>query len=80
MKSKLKTIIDSAKEALQCKDDPLSNGVTRRIKNHIGGEWFVYACMEGLKGYDFNLSDASGNEYVSFIIDNFHFRVCKLHN
>lgn len=73
------SIIVSAKEALRCRDDPLSNGVTRRIKEHIGGEWFVYACVGGLQGFDFNLSDTNGNEYMSFIIDNFHFQVCRLH-
>ena len=74
------SIVAAAKQALNCRDDPLSNGVTRRIKSLIGGEWFVYVCMEGLKGYDFNLSVMQGNEYVSFILGDFHFQVCKLHN
>ena len=74
------SIIAAAKEALNCRDDPLSNGVTRRIKSLIGGEWFVYVCMEGLKGYDFNLSATMGSEFVSFVLNKFHFQVCRLHN
>lgn len=72
------TIINAAGQALANREDPLSDGITRRIKQNIGGEWFAFACAEGLKGYDFSLSIVTGNDFMSFVIDRFHFQVCRL--
>ena len=72
------TIINAAGQALSNREDPLSDGITRRIKQNIGGEWFAFACSEGLKGYDFSLSIVTGNDFLSFVIDRFHFQVCRL--
>ena len=71
-------ITHSANDALIAREDPLSNGVIKRIKNQIGGEWMVFASIEGLKGYDFSLSIVTGNDFLSFIINNFRFQVCRL--
>ena len=71
-------ITHSAADALNAKEDPLSNGVVKRIKSQIGGEWMVFASVEGLKGYDFSLSIVTGNDFLSFLIKNFRFQVCRL--
>ena len=71
-------ITHSAYNALNAKEDPLSNGIIKRIKNDLGGEWMVFASVEGLKGYDFSLSIVTGNDFLSFTIQNFHFQVCRL--
>lgn len=72
------TIINSAYTALTQKVDPLSNGIVKLIKQGLGGEWFVFACTEGLKGYDFSLSVVTGSDFLSFKINQFHFQVCRL--
>ena len=71
-------ITHSAADALNAKEDPLSNGIIKKIKSQIGGEWMVFASVEGLKGYDFSLSIVTGNDFLSFTIQNFRFQVCRL--
>jgi hypothetical protein len=71
-------ITHSAAAALNAKEDPLSNGIIKKIKDQIGGEWMVFASVEGLKGYDFSLSIVTGNDFLSFTIQNFRFQVCRL--
>ncbi len=71
-------ITHSAADALNRKEDPLSNGIIKRIKQELGGEWMVFASIHDLKGYDFSLSIVTGNDFLSFIIQNFRFQVCRL--
>ena len=71
-------ITHAAFDALNMKEDPLSNGIIKRIKKDLGGEWMVFASVEGLKGYDFSLSIVTGNDFLSFTIQNFRFQVCRL--
>ena len=71
-------ITHSAADALNKKEDPLSNGIIKRIKKDLGGEWMVFASIQDLKGYDFSLSIVTGNDFLSFLIDNFRFQVCRL--
>ena len=71
-------ITHSAADALSRKEDPLSNGIIKRIKQDLGGEWMVFASIHDLKGYDFSLSIVTGNDFLSFIIQNFRFQVCRL--
>ena len=71
-------ITHAANEALQAKEDPLSNGIIKRIKKSIGGEWMVCASVKGLKGYDFSLSIVTGNDFLQFTIGNYKFHVCRL--
>lgn len=71
-------ITHAANDALRAKEDPLSNGIIKRIKSTLGGEWMVFASVEGLKGYDFSLSIVTGNDFLSFTIENFRFQVCRL--
>ena len=71
-------ITHAAFDALNMKEDPLSNGIIKRIKKDLGGEWMVFASVEALKGYDFSLSIVTGNDFLSFTIRNFRFQVCRL--
>ena len=71
-------ITHAAADALNKKEDPLSNGIIKRIKRDLGGEWMVFASIENLKGYDFSLSIVTGNDFLSFTIQNFRFQVCRL--
>ena len=71
-------ITHAAFDALNMKEDPLSNGIIKRIKKDLGGEWMVFASVEQLKGYDFSLSIVTGNDFLSFTIRNFRFQVCRL--
>ena len=71
-------ITHAADDALKMKADPLSNGIIKRIKKDLGGEWMVFASIQDLKGYDFSLSIVTGNDFLSFLIDNFRFQVCRL--
>lgn len=71
-------ITHASADALNRKEDPLSNGIIKRIKKDLGGEWMVFASMEGLKGYDFSLSIVQGNDFLSFTIQKFRFQVCRL--
>ena len=71
-------ITHAAANALNAKEDPLSNGIIKKIKQQLGGEWMVFASVEGLKGYDFSLSIVTGNDFLSFTIQNFRFQVCRL--
>ena len=40
----------------------------------------VVSCIEGLKGFDFTLSIVTGNDFLSFVIKNFLFQVCRIRN
>ena len=71
-------ITHAANDALRAREDPLSNGIIKRIKKSLGGEWMVLSSIKGLKGYDFTLSIVTGNDFLSFLIKNFHFQVCRL--
>ena len=73
-------IITCACHALNKEEDPLSKGIIKRIKEIIGGEWVVFAYIDGLKGYDLSVSIDDGNKIVSLVVDNFWFQIIKLSN
>ena len=74
------TIVNSANEALKVRENPLSSGVIKRIQAKIKGEWMIVASIKGLKGFDFTISKVTGNDFLSFTIDKFHFQVCRIKN
>ncbi len=74
------TIVNSANEALKVRENPLSSGVIKRIQSKIKGEWMIVASVKGLKGFDFTISKVTGSDFLSFIIDKFHFQVCRIKN
>ena len=73
-------IINSSNEELKRGSDPLSKCIIQRIKNLLGGNWVVFVCVNGLKGYDLSVSVEDENRLISFIIDNFKFQIIKIGN
>ena len=71
-------IINSSNEELKRGSDPLSKCIIQRIKNLLGGNWVVFVCVNGLKGYDLSVSVDDENKLISFIIDNFRFQIIKI--
>ena len=71
-------IINSSNEELKTGSDPLSKCIIQRIKNLLGGNWVVFVCVNGLKGYDLSVSVEDENRLISFIIDNFKFQIIKI--
>ena len=65
-------------DAFNRKADPLSREIIHRIKQILDGDWVVFACVDGLKGYDLSVSLDNGNRTVSLIVDNFLFQIIKL--
>lgn len=70
-------ITHAAYEALQARDDPLSNGIIKRIQSKIKQEWFAIACVYGLKGYDYMITKVKITHSVDFVIDKFRFQIFK---
>ena len=63
----LNIIIDSSYEELIRKKNPLSKYIIQRIKNILGGDWVVFICVDGLKGYDLSVSCNDENRLISFL-------------
>ena len=72
------TITHAANDALNNREDPLSDGIIRRIKQQIQGEWMAFASIASLKGFDFSPSIVAGNDFLCFTIKKFRFQVCRL--
>ena len=70
-------IIHSAANALNAKEDPLPEGIIKRMKNVLEGNWMVFANVKGLKGYDFSCSHINPKCFLSFLIGNFSFHALK---
>ena len=71
-------IINSACESLNKREDPLSKAIINKVKNQIGGDWVIFAYVNGLKGYDLSVSIGEKDRMLSFDIDNFRFQVIKI--
>ena len=50
----------------------------QRIKNMLGGDWVVFICVDGLKGYDLSVSCNDENRLISFVMNNFRFQIIKI--
>ena len=71
-------IIQSTCEALNNEEDPLSKGIIKRVKKIVGGDWVVFACVNGLKGYDLSISTYDDDKLISYYVDSFKFEVIKI--
>ena len=76
--NELYIITHAAYDAFSKREDPLSDGIVKRIKKQLKGEWMVFACFVQLKGFDFTLSIVTGNDFLCFTIKDFMFQVCRL--
>ena len=48
------------------------------IKQSLGGEWFAFVNPAGDETYEFSLTRVKGTDFVSFVIDNTKFQVCRI--
>ena len=71
-------ITHSAYDCLKRKQSPLSDAIVKQVKKVLGGEWMCFAMLVDAKGFDFSLTVVTGNDFLSFIIDNLRFQVCRL--
>ena len=74
----IEVIINSTCEALNRREEPLSKGIIKRIKTNLGGDWVVFAYIDGLKGYDLSVSTYDGDKVISYVVDNFRFEVINI--
>ena len=71
-------IINSSYEEFKKRSDPLSKSIIQRLKNLLKGNWVVFICLDGLKGYDLSVSIDDENKLISFVIENFRFQIIKI--
>ena len=57
---------------------PLAKPVSEGIKQTLGGEWFAFVNPAGDETYEFSLTRVKGTDFVSFVIDNTKFQVCRI--
>ena len=76
--SDINDIIITCNQGYKGREDPLSKWIIQRIKAILGGDWVVFICAIGLKGYDLSVSLDDENRFISFIIDNFKFQIIKI--
>ena len=57
---------------------PMAKAVSEGIKQNLGGEWFAFVNPAGDETYEFSLTRVKGTDFVSFILDNTKFQVCRI--
>ena len=57
---------------------PMSQKCIDKIKNKIGGEWYVFVCPESETNYDFYLSFVDKGKYLTFKYNKNEFHVCAI--
>ena len=57
---------------------PMAKDVSEGIKQNLGGEWFAFVNPAGDKTYEFSLTRVKGTDFVSFVLDNTKFQVCRI--
>ncbi len=57
---------------------PMAKGVSEGIKQALGGEWFAFVNPAGDETYEFSLTRVKGTDFVSFVLDNTKFQVCRI--
>ena len=57
---------------------PMAKPVSEGIKQNLGGEWFAFVNPAGDETYEFSLTRVKGTDFVSFVIDNTKFQVCRI--
>ncbi len=64
-------------EVYQSNVNYMSKYFSEELKKNLGGEWFVFVNPEDNK-YDFSITKARDIDYVSFIINNTLFVICRV--
>jgi hypothetical protein len=79
-KNEYDIIVSSARKAYEeCKTDnqTISSRTGFEIKKNLGGQWFVFVSEKGKK-FDFSLSTVASSDYLTFLLGNTLFQVCRL--
>ena len=66
---------------MDCSDKrviPLSGLCIKKIKEKIGGEWYVFVCPESETNFDFYLSFVDGGKYLTFKYGINEYHVCSI--
>ena len=58
---------------------PMAKDVSEGIKQNLGGEWFAFVNPAGDESYEFSLTRVKGTDFVSFVINDTKFQVCRIH-
>ena len=79
-KNEYDVIVSAARKAYEeCKTDnqTISSRTGLEIKKNLGGQWFVFVSEKGKK-FDFSLSTVASSDYLTFLLGNTLFQVCRL--
>ena len=76
--NEFQTIMNATISCLNKKENPLSKSIMKNIKKIIGGDWVIFAYVDGLKGYDLSVSTFDDSKLLSFSVDCFRFEVIKI--
>ena len=57
---------------------PMAKSVSEGIKQNLGGEWFAFVNPAGDETYEFSLTRVKGTDFVSFVIGDTKFQVCRI--
>ncbi len=57
---------------------PMAKAVSEGIKQGLGGEWFAFVNPAGDETYEFSLTRVKGTDFVSFVINDTKFQVCRI--
>ena len=57
---------------------PMAKAVSEGIKQNLGGEWFAFVNPAGDETYEFSLTRVKGTDFVSYVIGDTKFQVCRI--
>ena len=57
---------------------PMAKDVSEGIKQTLGGEWFAFVNPAGDESYEFSLTRVKGTDFVSFVLNDTKFQVCRI--
>ena len=75
--STYEVIKNASLQIYQSKVNFMSKAFSEELKKILGGEWFVFVNPEDNK-YDFSITKARDIDYVSFVIENTLFVICRV--
>ena len=57
---------------------PMAKAVSEGVKQNLGGEWFAFVNPAGDESYEFSLTRVKGTDFVSFVLNNTKFQICRI--
>ena len=65
-------------QVYQSRVRPMAKNVSEGIKQSLGGEWFAFVNPAGDETYEFSLTRVKGTDFVSFVLNDTKFQVCRI--